>query len=203
MNLAAAAEAGSSVHRFIFASSNHVMGRYKDSPLSDSLGPGELTTDKEEGVGTIWQAGGEDFDSTSYAISKFAGESRCRSLAARNDGRIQCICIRIGWCQPGENLPETLNAAGVPIQDNELEQTEATSTSMGDPTAWFRGMWLSNRDFVHLFECAITAEDASWPGDFIIVNGVSNNSGMKWSLTEAQRWLGYQPQDNVNNVSSI
>jgi hypothetical protein len=36
-----------------------------------------------------------------------------------------------------------------------------------------------------------------WPEPCIIVNGMSNNSGMAWSLDETRRWLGYEPQDDV------
>src|SRR5437660_1743104 len=39
----AAAEAG--VRRLVFASSNHVMGQYKDPPLADGLAAGGLRTD--------------------------------------------------------------------------------------------------------------------------------------------------------------
>ena len=40
--LAAVSRAG--LQRIVFASSNHVMGQYKDAPLADALTPGALTT---------------------------------------------------------------------------------------------------------------------------------------------------------------
>ena len=58
-------------------------------------------------------------------------------------------------------------------------------------------MWLSNRDFVQLFERAISAPTDTWPGPSIVVNGMSNNRGMAWSLEETRRYLGYEPQDDV------
>ena len=38
--------------RVVFASSNHVMGGYKDLPLAASMGPGKLTTDLQPAPGT-------------------------------------------------------------------------------------------------------------------------------------------------------
>jgi nucleoside-diphosphate-sugar epimerase len=192
MNVAlAAVDAG--VRRFVFTSSNHVMGRYKDEPLASMIGPGQLTTDLTQGVGTLWHTGEQQLDSTVYASAKSAGERLCHVLAGRSAGRTSFVCIRVGWCQPGENSPSTLSAAGTPTQKVQ---------SSGDPDwlradRWFKQMWLSNRDFAQLFEKAIFADRALWPSDSIVVNGMSANSGMKWSLREAREWLGYEPVDDV------
>ena len=59
-------------------------------------------------------------------------------------------------------------------------------------------MWLSNRDFAHLFERAVNADPGGWPAPAIVVNGMSDNTGMAWSLDETRRYLGYQPLDDVN-----
>jgi hypothetical protein len=56
---------------------------------------------------------------------------------------------------------------------------------------WGQQMWLSNRDFVQGVRAAILAPDVS----FAILNLVSNNPGMRWDMTEAQRILGFSPQD--------
>lgn len=192
MNLAlAAVDAG--VRRFVFTSSNHVMGRYKDEPLSNACGPGGLTTNLEQAVGTLWHTGERQLDSTVYAAAKSAGERLCHALAARSAGGTSFVCVRVGWCQPGENLSATLSAAGTPTQ---------TMRSVADQDwlradRWFKQMWLSNRDFAQLFEKAVFADSASWPSDCIVVNGMSANSGMKWSLREARELLGYQPVDDV------
>lgn len=59
-------------------------------------------------------------------------------------------------------------------------------------------MWLSNEDMIQLFECSIEAdlEDCQ----FLIVNGMSNNNGMRWDLTTAMEWLEYQPEDDAYAV---
>jgi hypothetical protein len=36
-----------------------------------------------------------------------------------------------------------------------------------------------------------------WPAGYLLVNGMSNNRGMKWSLEATRRWLGYAPVDDV------
>ena len=110
-NLAGAAgDAG--VKRLVFASSNHVMGQYKDPPLADGIGPGELTTDREPGPGTRWQVGEETVQGTAYGVAKLMGERACSAAASLSDGTLTCVSVRIGWCQPGENRPQTITASG-------------------------------------------------------------------------------------------
>ncbi len=200
----AAAEAG--VRRFVFVSSNHVMGRSKDEPLASRIGPGELTTDLPHAVGTVWHTGDRLMDSTVYAVAKSSGERVCRALATQgsdrttSSGRTTFVCVRVGWCQPGDNLPATLSAAGTPTQTTGSVTdagTDADAAQFDATEQWFRSMWLSNRDFAHLFERAVMADGAAWPHPCIVVNGMSANTGMKWSLSEATELLGYQPRDNV------
>lgn len=82
----AAALAG--VERVIFASSNHVMGGYRDAddgPISVELPP------KPDGP---------------YGAAKLFGERLGQSLSRAFD--LTFIAIRIGWVQQGANRPETL-----------------------------------------------------------------------------------------------
>ena len=183
------------VKRVVFATSNHVMGRYKDDPLWQQIGPGELTTALPPGTGTIWHTGTQWMDSTAYATAKLYGERVCQEAGARAGGRTTFVAVRIGWCQPGANLPSTLSAAGTPTQPS----GGATGQDEGLARAeqWFKGMWLSNRDFLQLFERALLTDGSSWPAGYLLVNGMSNNRGMKWSLEATRRWLGYAPVDDV------
>lgn len=192
MNLGLAA-VDSGVRRFVFTSSNHVMGRYKDEPFSSACGPGQLTTDLEHAVGTRWDTGERPLDSTIYAVAKSSGERLCHALAARSAGRTSFVCVRVGWCQPGNNRPTTLSAAGTPTQA--VRSVADADWLRAD--RWFKQMWLSNRDFAQLYEKAIFADSATWPSDCIVVNGMSANAGMKWSLREARDLLGYEPVDDV------
>jgi nucleoside-diphosphate-sugar epimerase len=81
----AAALAG--VERFIFASSNHVMGGYRtlDMQITPDLPP------RPDGP---------------YGASKLMGERLGRSLARAFD--MTFIALRLGWVQPGLNRPDTL-----------------------------------------------------------------------------------------------
>lgn len=187
-NLFLAAANSHTVHRCVFATSNHVMGRYKNSPLD----PGTLHTDLPVGVGTVWHTGTVDIDSTIYATAKFAGERLCKTLGQHTEGKTTFACVRIGWCQPGPNRPNTLSAAGTPKETGDAEDPTLAQTNR-----WFRNMWLSNRDFLHLFEQAILSDASTWPDGCVIVNGMSNNTDMVWDLSATKRHLNYHPQDNV------
>ncbi len=106
-----------------------------------------------------------------YGAAKLMGERLGVSLA-RVYG-LSFVGLRIGWTQRGENRPETL------------------------PDDWSRGLWLSNADFVRLVTRAVEAELE--PGEVAIVNGMSRNTGTRWSLSEAADRIGFEPIDDVRN----
>jgi NAD+ dependent glucose-6-phosphate dehydrogenase len=139
------------VERLIFPSSNHTMGGYR-----------ELTDMKI----TVHLPPKPDCP---YGATKLMGERLGRSLGKAFD--ITFIALRLGWIQPGANLPETL------------------------PDEWARAMWLSNGDLARLFECAVEAELGE--DLFVLVNGMSNNRGMRWDLSGALELLGYTPEDDA------
>ncbi|MBF0679820.1 MAG: NAD(P)-dependent oxidoreductase [Devosia sp.] len=102
-----------------------------------------------------------------YAVSKLIGEEMGRAFAAETGADF--IAFRIGNIWPGDNL------AGPDL-------------GIG---SWGQEMWLSNRDFVHAMDCAVTAA----PMGFGIFNLVSDNPGMRWDIEPARRLLAYRPQD--------
>jgi nucleoside-diphosphate-sugar epimerase len=179
------------VRRVVFASSNHVMGRYKDPPLADGLAPGALRTSLTPGPGTRWFNGREMVDGVAYATSKLMGERLCVATASLSGGAFETVSVRIGWCQPGENDPRTINSTGV----------AGAESTMGSDTErdllWFRNMWLSNRDFGSVMERALLADASHWPSPGIVVNGMSANAGMAWDLDSGRRLIGYAPQDDI------
>lgn len=104
-----------------------------------------------------------------YGATKLFGERIGKSFSERHG--ISSINVRIGWNQRGsKNIP---------------------TPSMGD---WGRWMWLSDRDYCQLMECCIKAPEAP---RWIIINGISNNAGSPWDLSEARRQVGYQPRDDA------
>jgi nucleoside-diphosphate-sugar epimerase len=160
----AAARAG--VRRFVFASSNHVMGGYQDDPgvsLSDSTPPRP---------GLRYRVDGVPRNSTPYAAAKLFGERLGRCYAESH--ALESVVVRIGWVwRAGPNEPQNLPA----------ERGE-----------WFRLMWLSDRDYLELMDCCLSAE---LPEPFVIVNGMSANTGMPWDLEPGRRFLGYDPKDDI------
>jgi nucleoside-diphosphate-sugar epimerase len=179
--------------RFVFASSNHAVGGYKDPPLAEQIGPGGLHTDLDPAPGTIWNDGLKTIYSVKYGSAKVAGERLCRACALKAGGRKTFVCVRVGWCQHGENIPQNLAITW----DQDRAKESPNPADWSSDLRWFKEMWLSDRDYTHLMERALLADGSGWPGGFLIVNGVSNNTGMRWSLEEARRWLGYEPKDDV------
>jgi nucleoside-diphosphate-sugar epimerase len=189
------AAALSGVRRFVFASSNHVMGQYKDPPLSDRIAPGRLTTALPPGPGTRWFNGHIVVQGTAYATSKLMGERACAAVAEASD-TLTSVSVRIGWCQPGENRPDTINTSGLPGEG-------ATGPDTERDLKWFRSMWLSNRDYAQVMECALRADAAAWPSRAIVVNGMSANRGMPWDIAMTARLIGYEPEDDITEALEV
>ena len=74
-NLLNAADRQSGNIRFVYATSNHVMGGYKDEPLASRVAPGALTTALEPAPGTLWTHDGKKFGGSAYAVSKTDGRA--------------------------------------------------------------------------------------------------------------------------------
>ncbi len=169
------------------------MGGYKDAPLANTIGPGKLTTAMAPAPGTKVRVGDRSSDSTPYATTKLVGERLCRAKAFATGGKLTTVATRIGWCQPGENNPKTMNLSGTPSAEAPPPQSADEVRDL----RWFRGMWLSNRDFLNLFESALTADPTEWPEPGITVNGMSANTTMGWDIETTKRLIGYRPQDDV------
>ncbi len=145
----ATADAG--VERLVFASSNHVMGGYRETevaPIQTNLTPWPINA---------------------YGTTKLMGERLAEALTRTS--QTTAVALRLGWILPGANRPENL------------------------PDDWARSLWLSNRDLVSLFECAVEAELEDAP--FLVVNGLSRNTGSRWDITKTTETLGFDPVDDA------
>lgn len=174
--------------RFIFASSNHAMGGYKDNPLPPD---GKLRMSTPPISGTRYWDGEMYRWGSAYGATKILGERECAARAAATRGRITAVSTRIGWCQRGANLATTLLGSGGGDRGEPNPEVVARNIK------WYRDMWLSNGDHARLMAAALTADASKWPAPAIVVSGMSNNAGMPWDLTEARGWIGYEPQDDV------
>ena len=187
----ASAKAGLS--RLVFASSNHVMGGYKDTPVA--LSDGGLTTDLPPLVGTLVKTSEGLIDSTAYAAAKLMGE---RIVAVKAEtGAFSAVLLRIGWCQPGENTPQTISAAGTPKSG--LIETDPEGEH---DLRWFRAMWLSNGDLVRCVFAALRADASAWPSPAIVVNAMSANRPSPWDLSAGRKLIGYEPLDDVSRYAA-
>ena len=203
--------------RIIFASSNHVMGGYRKQggTLSTTIENGYESTAVLEPEHTVNPAtkielkNGYKMDATPYAMPKVFGERLSLSLCNLYPNNIEGVVIRIGWNQPGENLPSTLSAVGSHSDsiEDEREKTdqrkdikdvnEEKYDDIDDCEDWFRHMWLSNVDIVQLFDCAVNYKfDEKVAPKWTVCNGVSNNSNSRWSVRNE---IGYKPKLNVND----
>jgi len=174
--------------RFVFASSNHAMGGYKDDPRP---GDGKIRMSTPHNSGTRYWDGTMYRWGSAYGATKALGERVCAARAAATRGRITAVSTRIGWCQRGDNLATTLLISGGG------DQGEPDPEVVARNTRWYRDMWLSNGDLARLMAAALTADAGKWPGPAITVSGMSDNAGMPWDLAEAREWIGYAPQDDV------
>lgn len=107
-----------------------------------------------------------------YGVSKVVGERIGRCFADQRG--LSVICLRIGYC------------GGLTPQDPRLNKSP-----------WARQKWLSDRDFLQLVDRSIAVKDLG----FAIVNGVSNNAGMRWDLTAGRSLLGYVPVDRLERAA--
>lgn len=199
MNVLQAVQAAK-VRRLVFASSNHVMGGYlqQGPELSDSAPAIRSSTVMSRF--TNFRLPGLDTDASGYAAAKLAMEEACRAAAAAKT--MSTVVVRIGWCQPGENVPGQMTATATPTISGEVcantrspdEEIAAGFDDRRVVLAWLHRMWLSTRDFKQLFRRAVEVE---LPEDgHLLVSGMSGNGGMRWSR-EGWDVLGYVPQDDA------
>ncbi|WP_168991573.1 NAD(P)-dependent oxidoreductase [Paraburkholderia sp. UYCP14C] len=134
------------LRRFVFASSNWVLGgyRFRDERLTSGLSPLPVNP---------------------YGASKLFVERYGLAAAARTG--MSVISLRIGYCQPGDNLPGPHMAFG----------------------RWGQEMWLGNDDWA---QAVIRSVSSPFEGSAVL-NIVSRNHGSRWDLEEAKETIGYDP----------
>jgi NAD+ dependent glucose-6-phosphate dehydrogenase len=105
-----------------------------------------------------------------YGMSKLMGERIGAHFAAVHGTTV--IAVRIGWTQwTHGNQPGPHMAMG----------------------RWGQLMWLSDSDFLEGMSAAATAPAEG----FQVVNLMSKNPGMRWSLLETKKAIGFAPRDGA------
>lgn len=97
-----------------------------------------------------------------YGVTKAFGETLGRFY--HDEHGLEVIALRIGWS----------------TGDYGAAQEEV-----------LRAMWLSERDTVEVFRCAVAA-----PVAFGIYYAVSDNPNRRWDMTDTMLELGYRPRDS-------
>jgi nucleoside-diphosphate-sugar epimerase len=143
----------------------------------DTPKPARLTTQLLPRPGSRWVVNGVTRDCTAYGSAKLFGERLGKCYAEAHG--LTVLAVRIGSVQPGENRAEDIP----PERDG-----------------WSRLKWLSNRDYCQLMERCITAEPVP---RFVVLNGMSANSGMRWDIDFTRQTVGYEPQDDVTRPGRI
>jgi uronate dehydrogenase len=103
-----------------------------------------------------------------YGMLKIFGERVGKAFFDSHG--ISTVALRIGACGPGDDIPAPHMAT----------------------SAWDQDCWLSYRDMSNGIERAILAEDIS----FGFFNLTSRNTSARWSLSETDAAIGYQPLDS-------
>ena len=144
------------VRRIVLASSNWVVGGYRfgRERLTPCIPPRPVNP---------------------YGASKLFIERAGIALGKRTG--ISVLALRIGYCQPGENVPGPHMAFG----------------------RWGQEMWLSNEDWAQ----AVRRSCLSRCRESAVLNIVSQNEGMRWDLTSAQETIGYGPESRHVPLLSV
>lgn len=134
------------------------------------------------------------------SLTIFCSVGACCTCSLLSKGLLSAIAVRIGWCQPGENLPQTMTAGGSPTTVVDMADgsggiaaasyaPEVLGYDRNDELLrWFRLMWLSNADMGQLFvRCIEYDATADTEPNFMVVNGMSRNTGRRWSDCNYQR----------------
>ena len=161
------AAARSGVARVVYASSNHVIGMDEID-----YAPGLYELDDPR----VFDAAAELRPDSLYGVSKVFGEALARYYVERRG--MTAVCLRIGTVRADDD--STNLEVPEPLEGLTPEQRRHR----------IRATWLSRRDSAELIASAIDA-----PVRWAVAYGISDNPRQFWSLEEARRLLGYEPQD--------
>lgn len=170
----------------VFGSTNHVMGMYEVENAP------ELYT----GTDVPFRLSADDpvRPDSYYGVSKSFGEDLGRYYVENFEYPKRFHAIRICSVRmPEYDHPYGDAEAGV--DDGEFERD---SEEYDQQVARMKAMWHSRRDFAHMIDCCLQAEETG----FDIFNGVSDNDRRWYSIENARAKIGYEPRDNAESWSA-
>lgn len=160
------------VPKVVFASSNHAVGTFEteNRPELYDLDDGRVIDH------TV-----EIQPDSLYGVSKAYGEAMGRYYVDHHG--LSVVCLRIGsWT--GDDAPNAPSNLWSRERDDE--------PGVAEQRRRYRATWLSNRDGVHLIECAVDT-----PKRWFVCYGISNNPRRFWDIEHAKEGIGYDPQDTA------
>jgi len=180
----AAADAG--VERFVFASTNHVVGMYEVEGAPEIYAP-------EHGL-TVDHTVPPRPDSL-YGVSKLFGEGLGRYYAEHPDHDHPCRFYALRVC--GVRHAERDHPYGDAERGVEEGRWERGSEAYERAVARRKAMWTSRRDLAQLVGCCLTDDSV----EFDVFYSVSDNDGRWFDIEHARDVLGYEPQDSADEWS--
>jgi NAD+ dependent glucose-6-phosphate dehydrogenase len=158
------------VGQVVFASSNHAVGTYE---LENVPSLWDLHDTRQ------WDHTAEIRPDSYYGVSKVFGEAMARHYVDQHG--LRAVCLRIG----GVRAPDA------PTHPSQLWKRERDGEEgIREARRRMRAVWLSERDCVHLVECALETDR-----DWVLVYGISDNPRKIWDIDHAREVLGYAPMD--------
>lgn len=160
------------VKKVIFASSNHAVGTFEMSNRPELY-------DLDDGRAIDHTV--EIQPDSLYGVSKAYGEAMGRYYVDHHG--LSVVCLRIGsWT--GDESPIAPRNLWKPELDDDPEVLAQRRR--------YRATWLSDRDGIHLIECALET-----PKRWFLCYGISNNPRRFWDIEHAREGIDYNPRDAV------
>lgn len=164
---------------FVFISSNHVMGMYEEE-----FAPELYSRDHDLVLDHTDPVRPDSF----YGSSKSFGEDLGRYYVENYEYPKQFYALRVCRVQ----MPEYDNPYGIAEEGADDGKWERGSPEYDEQVARMRAMWQSRRDFAHQIDCCLQDDDV----EFDVFNGVSDNRRRWFDLEHARVRIGYDPQDD-------
>lgn len=176
----AAVDAG--VDKYIYGSSNHVVGGYElsNAPEIYSI-ENDIMIDHTHPVNP----------DSMYGVTKVHGEALARFCAEEHDFSV--YCLRLGSVRRPKNDHPYSDAERGGRPDTDEGNLSRDSKEYRLRVARMKGLWQSRSDCAHLFDCCLQDDSV----DYDVFFGVSDNKRRWLDIGHAQAVLGYDPQDNA------
>jgi nucleoside-diphosphate-sugar epimerase len=175
--LEAAADAG--VDRFVFASSNHVVGMYETENRPEIYGEFDLAVDHTSKIRP----------DSEYGASKAAGEAFLSKFA--ETGGWHGYALRL--CSVRE--PPYDHPYGDAERGVDEGRWGRGSDAYEEQAARMQCTWQSRRDVAHMVDCCLRDEAAT----FEVFYGVSDNDRRWFDIGHAREVIDYDPRDSAES----